>query len=70
MRILEGILEAFLVLIIIASAIGLWLRQTVKKYVNTTEAYGVGYVAGYNQSRVDSQEMTQQDADDILRKMR
>jgi hypothetical protein len=36
--------------------------------INKTKVYQHGYVAGYNQCCVDRKEITQKDADRILRK--
>lgn len=35
---------------------------------NSTEAFNHGYIAGYNQCKVDNKMMTQKEADDILHK--
>ena len=40
-----------------------------KKKKNSTEVFNEGYIAGYNQHRVDSGEMTQKEADKILKKL-
>lgn len=36
---------------------------------NSTEVYGEGYVAGYNQARVDLGQLSQEEADKILKRM-
>jgi hypothetical protein len=39
------------------------------KQKNSTQVYEHGYIAGYNQHRVDCGEITQEEADKILRKL-
>lgn len=39
-----------------------------KKKKNSTEVFGEGYLAGYNQARVDEHIITQEEADAILKK--
>lgn len=39
------------------------------KKKNPTEIYNEAYIAGYNQSRVDSGKLSQKEADKILRKI-
>jgi hypothetical protein len=36
---------------------------------NSSEIYNEGYVAGYNQARVDLGQLTQNEADEILKRM-
>lgn len=36
---------------------------------NATEVYGDGYIAGYNQCKVDRKEMTQAAADKVLHRL-
>ena len=41
----------------------------MKKKKNSTEVYNEGYIAGYNQHKVDTGEISQKEADRILKKL-